>query len=113
MWQAVESSLQTFNKTRRRNMSFRKPVTSKRNFFFCFRFFLIHEQKMIIYILFFIESSTAVHPISRPTCSISELMKKTNFSKEEIRHLYRTFKQVKFFYFISIDFIFCFIFKSK
>jgi hypothetical protein len=111
MWQAVESSLQTFNKTRRRNMSFRKPVTSKRNFVF-FVFFLFMNKKMIIYILFFIESSTTVHPISRPTCSISELMKKTNFSKEEIRHLYRTFKQVKFFFLFRLI-IFCFIFKSK
>jgi hypothetical protein len=34
MWQVVESSIQTFNKTRRFNMSFRKSGTSKR--IFCF-----------------------------------------------------------------------------
>ncbi|UJR20814.1 hypothetical protein I4U23_023926 [Adineta vaga] len=39
------------------------------------------------------ENATATSPISRPTCSIAELMKKTKFSKEQIRHLYRTFKQ--------------------
>ena len=41
---------------------------------------------------------SAVHPISRPTSSIMDLMKKTGFSKEEIRHLYRTFKQVNTFH---------------
>ncbi|CAF1037324.1 unnamed protein product [Rotaria sordida] len=62
MWQAVESSIQTFNKNRQPNLSSKKTASPS-------------------------------HPISRPTCSITDLMKKTNFSKEEIRHLYRTFKQ--------------------
>lgn len=39
------------------------------------------------------ETSTPIHPISRPNCTINELINKTKFSKEEIRHLYRTFKQ--------------------
>ncbi|CAF2827485.1 unnamed protein product [Rotaria sp. Silwood2] len=65
MWQAVETSIQTFNKNCRPNPGSRSNA----------------------------KSATPVHPISRPTCSITELMKKTNFSKDEIRHLYRTFKQ--------------------
>ncbi|CAF2601178.1 unnamed protein product [Rotaria sp. Silwood2] len=65
MWQAVETSIQTFNKNCRPNPGSRSNA----------------------------KSATPVHPISRPTCSIMELMKKTNFSKDEIRHLYRTFKQ--------------------
>ncbi|CAF1344584.1 unnamed protein product [Adineta steineri] len=66
MWQAVETSIQALNKNRRLNVSF-KTSSPKNN--------------------------SAISPISRPTCSITELMRKTNFSKDEIRHLYRTFKQ--------------------
>lgn len=33
MWQAVETSIQTFNKTRRLNMSFKKTATSNESFF--------------------------------------------------------------------------------
>ncbi|CAF0832442.1 unnamed protein product [Rotaria sordida] len=39
------------------------------------------------------ENATIIPTVRRPTCSIAELMRKTNFSKEEIRHLYRRFKQ--------------------
>ncbi|CAF1064757.1 unnamed protein product [Adineta ricciae] len=66
MWQVVETSIQVLNKTRRLNVSFKKTET---------------------------KNTAAVSPISRPSCSITELVKKTNFSKEQIRHLYRTFKQ--------------------
>ncbi|CAF1107014.1 unnamed protein product [Rotaria magnacalcarata] len=39
------------------------------------------------------KNATPSHPISRPACSVAELMKRTKFSRDQIRHLYRTFKQ--------------------
>ncbi|CAF3432177.1 unnamed protein product [Rotaria sp. Silwood1] len=39
------------------------------------------------------ENATSIQPVRRPTCSIAELMRKTHFNKDEIRHLYRRFKQ--------------------
>ncbi|CAF0814664.1 unnamed protein product [Adineta steineri] len=39
------------------------------------------------------ENSNAKSPARRPTCSIKELMQRTKFSKDEVCHLYRTFKQ--------------------
>lgn len=92
MWQAVESSIQTFNKTRRLTMNFRR--STKSNVLFGIRREGDDEKLRIMLFFFRIENTPAIHPISRPTCSIAELMKKTKFSKEEIRHLYRTFKQV-------------------
>ncbi|CAF3928239.1 unnamed protein product [Rotaria sp. Silwood2] len=65
MLQAFESSIQTLNKARRLNLSIKKRA----------------------------KNATTVQPVRRPTCSIAELMRKTNFSKDEIRHLYRRFKQ--------------------
>ncbi|UJR28754.1 hypothetical protein I4U23_009980 [Adineta vaga] len=65
MWQAFESSIQTLNKARRLNLSIRKSA----------------------------KNPAAKHLVRRPTCTIAELMGKTKFSKDEICHLYRTFKQ--------------------
>ena len=47
-------------------------------------------------VLCLLENPSTIHPTTRPTHSITELMRKTRFSKDEIRHLYRTFKQVRF-----------------
>ncbi|CAF0978073.1 unnamed protein product [Rotaria sordida] len=65
MLQAFEASIQTLNKARRLNQSIKKCA----------------------------KNATIIPTVRRPTCSIAELMRKTNFSKEEIRHLYRRFKQ--------------------
>ena len=95
MWQAVETSIQSLNKNRRLNISFRKTTTSniKNCFVFSFR---SRRDERVEYLLccLVLEGPSAVHPISRPTSSITELMKKTRFTKDEIRHFYRTFKQV-------------------
>ena len=93
MWHAVETSIQSFNKNRRLNMSFRKTTTSnkeKENR----KNEEKNEERMFALHLFVLEGSSATNPISRPICSITDLMKKTRFTKEEIRHFYRSFKQV-------------------
>ncbi|CAF3188863.1 unnamed protein product [Rotaria socialis] len=39
------------------------------------------------------ENPASINPVRKPTCSMADLLRKTSFTKDEIRHLYRSFKQ--------------------
>ena len=96
MWQAFESSIQTFNRARRMNLSMKKNPSKpqKMSTPLCLLVSFVPKFRTLISASV-LDSTPAAPPVYRPNCSIAELMRKTNFSKDEIRHLYRTFKQVE------------------